>query len=81
MTQRARTMGLAVLGAVIVASVACGKTSADPPPDGGTTIGVWFVAVTDLAIASIPGAVLSGTSTEWSGSQKTTSSFHSLVGL
>src|SRR4051794_4115312 len=43
--------------------------------------GIWSVAVTDLATVSRPGAVLPGTVTELSGSQKTISSFHSLVGL
>ena len=43
--------------------------------------GIWLVAVTALATASIPDAVLPGTAADLRGSQKTISSFHSLVGL
>ena len=64
--------------------VPSGKTAASGPfslSGLANACGIWLVAVTDLATASTPGAVLPGTAADLRGSQKTISSFHSLVGL
>ncbi len=82
-SQSANTSRGSRLGGIVVL-VPSGKTASSGPfslSGSANACGIWLVAVTDLATASIPGAMLPGTAVELSGSQKTISSFHSLVGL
>ncbi len=68
----------------IVVLVPSGKTAANGPfslKGSAKACGIWLETFTALSMASTPGAILPGTEAEWRGSQKTISSFHSLVGL